>query len=267
MPQPAILLPPSEGKASGGARRGRRRLSFPALDDARRTVAEALREAMADPRAAGGLLGVKGAALDAAIAANRDLDGPLLPAIERYTGVLYDNLDAPSLDAEARAHLDRQVIIVSGLWGLVRPADRIPDYKLKVDATLQPLGRLARWWRPHLSGVLDARVRGGLVWDLLPNAHASTWADPDRAPALRVTASFAAEHRRGGSVVRSTVTHWSKALKGALVRHLLSGPVEEADLDAVRQVLAAFRHPDGYALESLESDGSHAHATFVAPAG
>jgi uncharacterized protein len=270
MPDAVILLPPSEGKADGGRRRGRARVprSFPGLADARGEVARALADAMADPALAGRLLGVKGEALEAARTANGALDeGPVLPAIDRYTGVLYDHLDAPTLDAGARARLDAEVVIVSGLWGLVRPDDPLPDYKLKIDAALPPLGRLATWWRPQLTPVLDRATRRRVVWDLLPGAHGKVWADPDAAPALRVTAAFAAEQRRGGEVVRTSVTHWSKALKGNLARHLLSVPAPAPDRDAVHEVLAAFAHPDGYALDALEGDGAHLHATFVAVGG
>lgn len=268
MPEPVLLLPPSEGKAEGGRRRGRARVprAFPELDAARAEVIHALEAAMADRERAGGLLGVKGAALDAAIAANLDLrSGPVLPAIARYSGVLYDHLHAASLAAGARQRLERRTLVVSGLWGLVRPDDPLPDYKLKVDAALPPLGRMGTWWRPRLTPVLDALTDGAVVWDLLPGAHARVWADPDRAPATRVTVAFAAEQRRGGRTVRTAVTHWSKALKGALARHLLSSGAPAAHHDAVAEVLAGFHHERGYVLERVEADGTHLHASFLAP--
>ncbi len=272
MPESVILLPPSEGKAEGGRARGRRKAprSFPPLTAARAEVAQALATAMDDEAGAGALLGVKGEALAAAIEANRTLgSGHVLPAIERYTGVLYDNLDAASLDADARARLEAGVLIVSGLWGLVRPTDPIPDYKLKIDASLPPLGRLRTWWRDALTPVLDRSTRDRVVWDLLPNAHAGVWVDPDRTPALRVTTTFEAEQRRDGALVRTSITHWSKALKGTLARHLLATAPPAADPDAVAAALRAFRHAAGYALHDLspvDSSDVHLHATFVAPA-
>jgi uncharacterized protein len=262
-----ILLPPSEGKAVGGSPDAGASLSFPALDEPRTEVARALTAAMADEAAAGKLLGVKGTALRAAIVANTSLDGaPVLPAIERYTGVLYDNLDAASLTGPARRRLRDGVIILSGLWGLVRPTDAIPDYKLKMGTTLPPLGRLATWWRGPLSDALDEEVHDRLVWDLLPKAHAAAWTDPDASPALRVTVSFEVEQRKGRQRVRSTVTHWSKALKGALAHHLLNARPVRPERGAVIAALEAFSHPEGYALERVEGDG-HLHATFVTRRG
>src|SRR3546814_15244212 len=57
-----------------------------------------------------------------------------MPAIERYTGVLYGELDWASLPRAARGRGADQVRIVSGLWGLVAPLDPIPPYKLKLSA-------------------------------------------------------------------------------------------------------------------------------------
>jgi uncharacterized protein len=270
MPNHVILLPPSEGKASGGSGRGIPALSFPELDGARGEVAAALDAAMRDEAVARKLLGVKGPALETAVAANTELaTGPVLPAIERYTGVLYDNLGAGSLAGAARRRLRSCVVIFSGLWGLVRPSDLIPDYKLKMDASLAPLGRVSTWWRPTLSAALDTATSRRLVWDLLPSAHSAAWSDPDAACALRVTTTFVQERRVGGKLERATVTHWSKALKGALARHLLEiDPVPPSE-EAVGAALGGFSHPQGYAVEDLVAvtgDGRHLHATFLAPA-
>ena len=104
---------------------------------------------------------MKGKALVAATAANRAVaKAPTLPAIERYTGVLYDALDHRSLSAAHRRRLDASVVIFSGLWGAVMPADPIPDYKLKMGAALPPLGKLSTWWRaPAVGSSRRARRR------------------------------------------------------------------------------------------------------------
>ena len=98
-----VLLPPSEGKEA--PRRGK------PLDPAALAYAEAL----AVPRAA---------VLDAAGPALRE--APTAAAMKVYTGVLFQALRLPDLPGPAR----RRVLIFSGLWGVVRPGDRIPGYKL-----------------------------------------------------------------------------------------------------------------------------------------
>ena len=175
---PLILLPPSEGKAPGGDGPPWERGSLSIdLDVERARVRRALNAAMKRNEASRSkLLDVKGKALVDATAANRAVTkAPTLPAIERYTGVLYDALDHRSLSAEHRRRLDASVVIFSGLWGAVMPADPIPDYKLKMGAALPPLGKLSTWWCRPLSARLVGLAAGRHVWNLLPNEHALAW--------------------------------------------------------------------------------------------
>lgn len=214
-----VLLPPSEGKAPGGDGPpwAPGTSTLPALDPARQV-----------------LLG----ALGPDHPAHHE---PTLPAIERYTGVLYRELDASSLATAARRRLHRQVLVVSGLWGLVAPRDPIPSYRLKMSARVGTLGRLSTWWRPQLTDALGPRVRGATVWDLLPGEHAAALDWTTLAPRRRITVRFLDRDGR-------TVAHWNKLLKGSIVRWLAetgeTDPAALADLD----------HPHGYRLDPIASD-------------
>jgi cytoplasmic iron level regulating protein YaaA (DUF328/UPF0246 family) len=226
----------------------------------------ALVRAMAGGAAARGkLLGVKGEALAAATTANREVvTAPTLPAIERYTGVLYDALEHASLSSMAQRRAARQVRILSGLWGVVAPGDPIPDYKLKMGASLKVIGKLSTWWRPAVTEALAAELRGRAVWDLLPNEHRAAWV-PDLAgpgaPRVVISVRFADVVRRDGRTELVTVAHWNKLLKGALVRHVLV--TQLADVDG----LAEFEHPLGYVYEpgltEWDPDGLRVTATLV----
>lgn len=173
------------------------------------------------------------------------LDGPTLPAIERYTGVLYDELSWSTLSAAHRRHGERQVVIFSALWGLVAPTDPIPDYKLKMGARIGRLGILSTWWRPAvtaaLNGALDDPLGDPLTgtpvtWNLLPNEHASAY----RGAGAQVVVKFLDDVERAGRRQLVTVSHWNKLLKGALVRHLLATGLDEPS------GLADFAHPLRY---------------------
>jgi cytoplasmic iron level regulating protein YaaA (DUF328/UPF0246 family) len=235
---PLILLPPSEGKAAGGDGAPWAPGSMAIdLDAGRERVLRALATAMRRSDAERGrLLGVKGEALAAATAANRDVrEAPTMPAIERYTGVLYDAIDPRSLSATHRRRLDASVVIVSGLWGLVTPRDPIPDHKLKMGARLGRLGKLSAWWRADLSGRLAEASSGRAIWNLLPNEHAAAWRAPDGVHQWSVRFL---EPGRDGSL--TAVSHWNKLLKGALVRFLVANPAAGPD------ELAGWQHPMGF---------------------
>ena len=215
------------------------------LDARRERVLRALATAMPGSAAARArLLGVKGAALASATEADRTAAiSPTMPAIERYTGVLYDAIDHRSLSAAHRRRLDESVVIVSGLWGLVTPADPIPDYKLKMGAKLGRLGTLSTWWRADLSARLAERAEGCTVWNLLPNEHAVAWRPP--VTLAQWSVRFLEPGRDGSLVV---VSHRNKLLKGALVRHLLAHPaMTPGDL-------AGWRHPMGFRYDPARDE-------------
>jgi cytoplasmic iron level regulating protein YaaA (DUF328/UPF0246 family) len=210
----SLLLPPSEGKAEGG--RGRwdpsagRQAAFRALGDRRAQVAGAL-------AAVGGgdekLLGVGGAHLARAQSANTSLLGaPALPAARRYTGVVWDHLDLASLDAAARARATSSIAVVSGLLGVVGVDDQVPDYRLKMGASLAPMGKLSTWWRPAVSETINTWARRRVVIDLLPQEHRAAWV-PEGVQGVSV--SFV---ERSGKVAG----HDAKAAKGRLARHVLT---------------------------------------------
>ena len=247
MSAPVLLLPPSEGKAPGGrgAAQSTRPGRFDALQPTRDLIAEALITAIAGGEASNAkLLGVKGVALEAATGANRDvLTAPTMAAISRYSGVLYEALDFSGLDASARRRGHQQVVIFSGLWGLVAPLDPIPDYKLKMGAALPGLGKLSTLWRPHVPAALEPIVRRRTVWDLLPNEHSAAWAPDPAAYRQRIRVKFVDDVPDGRGRKRVTVAHWNKLLKGALVRHVLETTLDDPD------GLRHFQHPEGYVYD------------------
>jgi cytoplasmic iron level regulating protein YaaA (DUF328/UPF0246 family) len=241
-------------------------MAEPELDVRRARVLAALVKSMSRPeKARAALLGVKGDALEAATAANLTvLTSSTRPAIERYTGVLYDALDAGSLSSTRRRRLDHQVRIFSGLWGVVAPDDLIPDYKLKMGASIGRIGKLATFWRAPVTAALAPLVGGRTVWNLLPNEHAAAW-KPDLAgvdaPSAVITVRFLDAVVRGGRTELVTVSHWNKLLKGALVRHVLA--TQLADPDG----LVEFGHPLGYRYEPdltvVEPDGVRTAVSLV----
>lgn len=243
-PHPLILIPPSEHKTPGGRGAawspgtGR----FSELDEPRTRVIAALRRAMrGNAEVRHKLLGVRREALASACAANRLVhESPTMPALERYAGVLYGALDASTLPVRSLRRAGEQLVIVSGLWGIVGAADPIPQYKLKMGASLAPLGVLSTWWRPHVSAALDAATTRRVVWDLLPNEHAAAWSPAADLLAGRIRVRFLDRSSVRGVERLTAVSHWNKLLKGALVRHLLATQLDDpAGLDQ-------FEHPLGY---------------------
>jgi len=142
---------------------------------------------------------------------------------------VWDHLDLASLSTAQRNVFVKRIFIPSGLLGLVRADDPIPDYRLKMGARLAPFGVMSKWWRDDITLALTQVIKNKTVIDLLPNEHRASinW---DILPnAIRVDLVA-----HSGGVVGG---HNAKAAKGLLAQHLLlsSGP-------SIARTVASFKH-------------------------
>lgn len=266
-----ILLPPSEGKRSPS--RGRpmqpERLSSPALQAARGKVLAALVDlcTAVDPGTAvdqAGLdravdvLGV-GRTLAHEVARNADLNTAHATRADKvYTGVLYEALDLSSLEGPARRRATAWLAIVSGLFGLVRPGDHIPAYRLAGDVTLPGIGNVASFWREHLDEPMREAAGKGLVVDLRSSTYATFWR-PAPEMARRVV-TVRVLHEVDGT--RKVVSHFNKATKGRMVRCLL----EDGGSPNSPKAFAAHLQSLGWDVE-LGDPGRHGTALDVVVSG
>ena len=192
-----VLLPPSQGKSAPG--RGRRAGLSTLVYSRLRAPRERLIDAV-DP-------GLRTA--------------PAIPAAELYTGVLFASLGLADLPWDG-------VLIASALWGVVRPGDRIPAYRLDMSARPPGIGGLAAYWRAPLRAALPDR---GLVLDLRSGPYAAAW-QPRRATHLAVRGFTEAPD---GS--RTVITHMAKRVRGEVARLVLQAggaerPEEVAEIAA-----------------------------------
>ncbi len=261
-----VLLPPSEGKTAppaSGPAFDLDALSAPGLTPVREKVLDALVRASGRPDA----LTVLGAGPSLAGEVARNvylLDAPTAPARRVYTGVLYAAAGLDRLTPVARARSERVVRTVSGLWGLVGPADPIPAYRLSMGTDLPGLGPLAAVWRGPLGIELDARVTqdSELVVDCRSAAYLAAWRPPTAAVRERWVTVRVVQERDG---IRTVVSHHAKHTRGVLTRHLLTRrgqePRDAEHLARAARELVGGRHvgtapagdrPPGTALLDVE---------------
>ncbi|MHA6781321.1 peroxide stress protein YaaA [Pseudonocardia saturnea] len=225
-----VLLPPSETKIDGGdgPPLARGALSHPELDPLRTDLVDALVALASDVDASRAALGLS-PKQDGEIARNAVLrSAPTLPALHRYTGVLYDALDVRSLRGAAAGRARERLAVGSALFGLVRAGDPIPAYRLSAGSALPGRGTLAAAWKPLLEPVLAAIAGGELVVDLRSGSYAAL----GRVPGA-VDVDVLAERPDG---TRTVVSHFNKAHKGTLARLLAGTRAEPADAAAVAAI-------------------------------
>lgn len=223
-----ILLPPSETKSDGGTGGALdlAALALPDLTPARDAVIDALVDLADDPDAPR-VLGL-GATQGADAARNAEIrTSPTAPALERYTGVLYDAFDAPSLTRAGRARAAERLWIGSALFGAVRATDPVPWYRLSGGTTLPGLGTLRSHWKPHLGDAI-AGAADGVVVDLRSGAYQDLGPVPGAVTATVVT------EKPDGS--RAVVSHFNKHHKGLLARALTTTRAEPSDVRGLARV-------------------------------
>lgn len=213
-----VLLPPSETKTGGGdgPPLDIEALSFPALNGVRDSLVDELDLLADDLPASLVALGLS-ERQSAEVARNAELrSSPTLPALARYTGVLYDALDFAGLGGAERARAQDRLAVCSALFGLVRGADPIPAYRLSAGSKPPKTPSLREAWRPVLEPLL-AEV-GELLIDLRSGAYAALARAP-HAVAVRVLTEDAAGRRK-------VVSHHNKSAKGRFARALAVAPDE-----------------------------------------
>jgi uncharacterized protein len=210
------LIPPSQGKAPGGRRQGLLRPNE-VLDGPRQEVLRALGLFVASASTAQleVAFSARGPLLQRALSATQQiLDGsaPVLPAWQRYEGVVWNYLVPDSLTPAQR----RRILVPSGLYGLLAGDDRIADYRLKMNVRLANLAPLARFWRPSVTEALLERTNRSTIVNFLPKEHVAS-IDLDAVKGLRrvIDVHFVAADKS------KAVGHDAKAVKGDLARAVL----------------------------------------------
>lgn len=226
-----VLLPPSETKAEGGkgGPLDLAELSFPELNPVRAKLADALIELAADVPASLAALGITERQAGE-VARNAELcTSPTMPALRRYTGVLYDALDVKSFTRAGLEKAHRRLVVTSSLFGVVSATDPIPAYRLSGGNSLPALGTIRSLWKPVLEPVL--RGIDGLVVDLRSGTY-SAFAKlrPDAVNVRVVTENAEGE--------RVTVSHFNKAYKGRLAHVLATTRADPSTVDQLVRVIA-----------------------------
>lgn len=244
-----LLLPPSETKRDGGdpgSSLDLRSLPFPALTPPRRVALRELRALSRNLTTMTAALRLGPTQRGEAVRNREVTTSPTMPALDRFIGVLYDALDAPSLDPDQRASAARFLVIHSALFGLVGADDRIPAYRLSHDSRL-PTVRMRALWHDALTAELSAMP--GLVLDLRSEGYAALGPIPPRSE-RHVVVRVVMDSADG---VSRPMNHFNKSAKGKFARAVVAAGVDHLEVGSLLEWSAAtgigLRRAGDHALE------------------
>ena len=211
-----ILLPPSETKAIGGDRASLAQSPIQdVLSGPREEIIEALISLCSDRDTAIRSLKL-GPKQHADVDRNLEIcDSPTMPAVDRYTGVLFDAL---KLDGAVGG---KHLLIQSALFGLIPANTAIPYYRFSWDSKLEGLNLKKHWQHAHQGffeegeTVLDMRSKS--YQELAPVSDSQQW-----------VVEVLVEYKNG---TRKPLNHFNKKAKGVFARF-----ADSENLDSIQHI-------------------------------
>lgn len=248
-----ILLPPSEAKLAGGDGPSLSELGLASGGDVlgaarARVLAAVARMSRHDTARVRAALKLPAGSAAADLGANvAVLDSPTMPALQRFSGVLFAALDVASLDRATRRRTAQSVLVFSGAFGVLTAEEPLPLHRVPASATLPRIGGLATFWRKSLAAPMSERLEdAGLVVDLRSSDYAAMWVPADHE--RRSVVSVRVLERRDGAL--RPVSWSAKRGKGLLARELLRSDRARTPVRTAEDVCAAAERI-GYAVARI----------------
>ena len=171
------------------------------------------------------------------------------PAALAFGGDTYVGLEAATLSEADMAFAQDRLRILSGLYGLLRPMDKIQPYRLEMGSRLETSKgpNLYAYWGPRLSKALNAQAEA-VGTDTLLNCASQEYfgaVDP-KALKLRVIEPVFLENKAG---VEKVVSFFAKKARGAMARFAVTERIDRAE--GLKDFTTG-----GYAFQPAQSEGN-----------
>ncbi len=169
------------------------------------------------------------------------------PAVLAFNGDVYDGLNARTLKTADLTWAQQHIVILSGLYGALRPLDRLQPYRLEMGTALETArGKdLYAWWGDTVAQHLNERLADEDE-PVVVNLASIEYARAALRPALRarVVDCVFEEQQADGS--HKIISFFAKKARGLMARHAI--------LHRVRSVRALRNFSaDGYAFDAKAS--------------
>lgn len=143
------------------------------------------------------------------------------PAVLAFDGDVYDGLQARTLKAADLAWAQQHLVILSGLYGALRPLDHLQPYRLEMGTALATRrGKdLYAWWGDRVAEYLNERQADETA-PVVVNLASIEYAKAALRPALRarVIDCVFEEWKGGGWKI---ISFFAKKARGLMARHLI----------------------------------------------
>lgn len=150
------------------------------------------------------------------------------PAALAFDGDVYGGLDARSLGVDDLRWAQSHLVILSGLYGALRPLDRLQPYRLEMGTRLATAGAkdLYGYWGDTIARHLDQRLRGDKAPVVVNLASQEYFKAVDRKAlkARVVECVFEDRDARGDWRI---VGFFAKRARGLMARHAIERRIDD----------------------------------------
>lgn len=168
-------------------------------------------------------------------------------ALLAFDGDVYQGLDARTLDADDLAWAQQHLLILSGLYGALRPLDLLQPYRLEMGTRLAtPRGRdLYAFWGDQIARHVRNRLRGDRHPVVINLASQEYFKAIDR-PALKAAVVHCVFEDWKGDDFKVIGFH-AKRARGLMARHAILKRARQPE-DLLDFDLAGYRHDPSASL-------------------
>jgi len=150
-------------------------------------------------------------------------------AMLAFNGDVYEGLDAKTLSADDIAQAQARVLILSGLYGLLRPLDRLQPYRLEMGRPLDTArgSNLYAFWGDQLALEIQRRAAQQAV-PVVVNLASQEYFKAARRPSLTapvVDVVFEDDQGKGAKVI----SFFAKRARGLMARWVLQQRIDHPD--------------------------------------
>lgn len=150
-----------------------------------------------------------------------------LQAALAFKGEVYRGLDAESLDENAQEYLNQNLFILSGLYGILKPSDRVMLYRLEMGSKLNVKGskNLYGFWKATLTDFVNSKMKKNEpLLNLASNEYAKVL-DPKNLKSQRIDVEF--YDYKNGELKQIMV--FFKQARGAMAKYCAENNVYTVD--------------------------------------
>lgn len=164
------------------------------------------------------------------------------PAVLAFNGDVYDGLEAKTLAPSELEWAQQHLCILSGLYGVLRPLDRMQAYRLEMGTRLvTPRGKnLYQFWGAQIAGYLNGRLAADKTPVVVNLASQEYFKSVDRKLLKARVVECVFEELRGGKY--KVISFMAKRARGLMARY------------AIQKRIATPGKLEGFNLEGYEFD-------------